>query len=115
MNDKNQETRVPRAPLILTVPAYSFVVALHLDCGWSKAPALSAETFAQEVEPVDPVRDSLPESDSSHNPGRPTTSWASLHADPGFEYHYRACKKGDPKAKAVTAEQKPGGGSGERQ
>ena len=29
----------------------------------------------------------------------------SLHPDPGFEYYYKACKKGDPEAKAVTADQ----------
>jgi hypothetical protein len=57
MNDKNQEPAAPRAPLILTVPAYSFVVALHLDClGRCNRAAFSAETFAEEVEPVDSMR-----------------------------------------------------------
>ena len=26
----------------------------------------------------------------------------SLHPDPGFECFYKACRKGDPEAKAVT-------------
>ena len=26
----------------------------------------------------------------------------SLHPDPGFEYYYKACRKGDPMAKAVA-------------
>jgi hypothetical protein len=32
MNDKDQESATPRAPLILTIPAYSFAVAPQLDC-----------------------------------------------------------------------------------
>ena len=31
----------------------------------------------------------------------------SFHSDPGFEYYYKACKKGDPDAKSVTADQSP--------
>jgi hypothetical protein len=31
----------------------------------------------------------------------------SLHPDPGFDYYYKACKKGDPVAKAVTVDQSP--------
>ena len=31
----------------------------------------------------------------------------SFHSDPGFEYYYKACKKGDSKAKAVTVDQSP--------
>jgi hypothetical protein len=31
----------------------------------------------------------------------------SLHPDPGFDYYYKACKKGDPEAKAVTVDQSP--------
>jgi hypothetical protein len=31
----------------------------------------------------------------------------SLYPDPGFEYYYKACKKGDPEAKAVTVDQSP--------
>ena len=48
MNDKDQETATPRAPLILTIPAYSFVVALQLDslCRSNRA-AFSDETFAR--------------------------------------------------------------------
>jgi hypothetical protein len=29
----------------------------------------------------------------------------SLSPDPGFEYYFKACRKGDAKAKAVTANQ----------
>jgi hypothetical protein len=29
----------------------------------------------------------------------------SLHPDPGLEYFFKACRKGDPKAKAVTVNQ----------
>jgi len=28
----------------------------------------------------------------------------SLYPDPGFEYYYKACKKGDSEAKAVTVD-----------
>jgi hypothetical protein len=47
MNDRHPETGAPSASLILTVPAYSFVVALHLDClgGFNRA-TFSTETFA---------------------------------------------------------------------
>ena len=31
----------------------------------------------------------------------------SLYPGPGFEYYYKACKKGDPEAKAVTVDQSP--------
>jgi hypothetical protein len=31
----------------------------------------------------------------------------SLHPDPGFDYYYKACKKGDSEAKAVTVDQSP--------
>ena len=27
-----------------------------------------------------------------------------LYPDPGFEYYYKACKKGDSEAKAVTVD-----------
>jgi hypothetical protein len=48
MRDKHQETGAPTAPMILTVPAYSFVVALQLDClGRSNPAAFSDETFAR--------------------------------------------------------------------
>jgi hypothetical protein len=47
MRDKHQETGAPTAPMILTVPAYSFVVALQLDslCRSNRA-AFSDETVA---------------------------------------------------------------------
>jgi hypothetical protein len=54
MNDQDQEAAESRHPLILTVPAYNFVVALHPDClGWSNGGALSAKNLAKEVEPVE--------------------------------------------------------------
>lgn len=28
-----------------------------------------------------------------------------LHPDPGLDYYFKACRKGDPKAKAVTVNQ----------
>jgi hypothetical protein len=48
MNEKHQETGESKAPLILTVPAYGFVVTLHLDslCRPNRA-AFSDETFAR--------------------------------------------------------------------
>jgi hypothetical protein len=42
-----KKTGAPSASLILTVPAYSFVVALHLDClGRFNRATFSTETFA---------------------------------------------------------------------
>lgn len=65
MNGKHQENGVPRGPLIFTVPAYGFVMALYLDwLGQSNRAAFSAKTFAQEVEPVEPVRTKPPERDN---------------------------------------------------
>jgi hypothetical protein len=57
MNNKDQENGALRGPLIFTVPAYGFVMALYLDwlCRSNRA-AFSAKTFAQEVEPVEPAR-----------------------------------------------------------
>jgi hypothetical protein len=56
MNNKNQEKEVLTGPLIFTVPAYGFVMALYLDwLGRSNRAAFSARTFAEEVEPVGPV------------------------------------------------------------
>ena len=50
MNAKDQENGALRGPLIFTVPAYGFVIALYLDWrGRSNRPAFSAKTFAQEV------------------------------------------------------------------
>ena len=57
MNDQDQETTAPRAPLILTIPAYSFVVAMHLDClGQANRAAFFAEIFVEEIEAVDSMR-----------------------------------------------------------
>ena len=57
MNNRDQETQVWRSPLIFTVPAYGFVMALYLDWfGRSNRAAVSAKTFAQEVEPVEPAQ-----------------------------------------------------------
>jgi len=53
MNNKHQENGVLRGPLIFTVPAYGFVMALYLDwLGRSKEKPFSAKTFAEEVELV---------------------------------------------------------------
>jgi hypothetical protein len=53
MNHKHQENRIPTDPLIFTVPAYGFVMALYIDwLGRSTREALSAKSFAQEIEPV---------------------------------------------------------------
>ena len=48
MKNEHQEDTTRRPPLILTVPAYCFVVALHLDslCQSNRA-AFSDETFAR--------------------------------------------------------------------
>jgi hypothetical protein len=57
MNNKHQENGVLEGPLIFTVPAYGFVMALYLDwLGRSTRSAVSAKNFAQEVEPVEPAR-----------------------------------------------------------
>jgi hypothetical protein len=57
MNNKNQENGVLKSPLIFTVPAYGFVMALYLDwLGRPNRAAFSAKTFAEEVEPVEPTR-----------------------------------------------------------
>jgi len=82
MNDKHQEIAAPRVPLILTMPAYNFVVALHLDyLGPPNRAACSGETFEEEVEKVD----------SSRRPGRrsatrqgPPRGRAVSCADPEF-------------------------------
>jgi hypothetical protein len=51
MNHKIQEVRAPRASLILTVPAYSFVVALHFDrLGRLNQAAFSAESFVDAAD-----------------------------------------------------------------
>ena len=57
MNNKNQRNGALTGPLIFTVPAYGFVMALYVDwLGRSTREALSAKTFAEEVEPVEPAR-----------------------------------------------------------
>ena len=51
MKNEHQEDTTWRPPLILTVPAYSFVVALQLDClGRSNQGAFSAETFVDAAD-----------------------------------------------------------------
>ena len=58
MNYKHQENGALTGPLIFTVPAYGFVMALYLDwLGQSNRVAFSAKTFAQEVNRSSP-RDS---------------------------------------------------------
>jgi len=53
MNYRNQKNGAQTGPLIFSVPAYGFVMALYLDwLGTSRRTA----SFAQEVEPVDPAR-----------------------------------------------------------
>jgi hypothetical protein len=57
MNYKHQENGALIGPLIFTVPAYGFVMALYPDwLGRSNRVAFPAKTFAQEVEPVEPAR-----------------------------------------------------------
>jgi hypothetical protein len=57
MNYKHQENGARTGPLIFSVPAYGFVMALYLDwlCGSHQA-ASSAKSFVQEVEPVESAR-----------------------------------------------------------
>jgi len=55
LNDKHQENGASRAPLIFTVPAYGFVMALYLD--WldrSNGGGFTAKTFAQAIEQSTP-------------------------------------------------------------
>jgi hypothetical protein len=55
--NKHQENGALTGPVIFTVPAYGFVMALYLDwLGRSNRAAFSTKTFAQEVEPVEPAR-----------------------------------------------------------
>jgi hypothetical protein len=60
MNNRDQENGAPTGPLIFTVPAYGFVMALYVDWLGSARAALSAKTFAQQVEPVEPARSMPP-------------------------------------------------------
>jgi hypothetical protein len=56
MNTKEEENVALERPLIFTVPAYGFVMALYLDwLGRSYRGALSAQAFAQEVDPIEPT------------------------------------------------------------
>ena len=57
MNYKHQENGVRTGPLIFSVPAYGFVMALYLDwLSGSHRAAFSAKSLAREVEPVEPAR-----------------------------------------------------------
>jgi hypothetical protein len=57
MNTKEEESVALGAPLFFTVPAYGFVMALYLDwLGRSYRGALSAQAFAQEIDPIGPTR-----------------------------------------------------------
>jgi hypothetical protein len=57
MNYQHQENGARTGPLIFSVPAYGFVMALYLDwLGGSHRAAFSAKSFAQEVRPVEPAR-----------------------------------------------------------
>ena len=61
MNNKHQENEALTGPLIFTVPAYGFVMALYVDwLGRSTLEAFSAKTFAEEGEPVEFVRSMPP-------------------------------------------------------
>ena len=44
MNDRDQETKTWRSPLIFTVPAYGFVMALYLDWLRQSSQAVSTKT-----------------------------------------------------------------------
>ena len=44
MNDRDQEIKAWRSPLIFTVPAYGFVMALYLDWLGQSSQAVSAKT-----------------------------------------------------------------------
>jgi hypothetical protein len=57
MNHKHQENGALTRPLILTVPAYGFVMALYVDwLGRSTRTPISGKTFAQEDELAEPAR-----------------------------------------------------------
>jgi len=68
MNNKDQENGALGGPLIFTVPAYGFVMALYLDCLRRPNRADSSDkTFAQEIEPGEPARFKPPERDPLRN------------------------------------------------
>jgi len=53
MNNKHQENEALTGPLIFTVPAYGFVMALYVDwLGRSNRAAFPAKTLAEEFPPV---------------------------------------------------------------
>jgi len=54
-----------------------------------------------------PVRQPWPGQNAKSVHMSTSRSMPSLHPDPGFEYYYKACKKGDPEAKTVTVDQSP--------
>jgi hypothetical protein len=57
MNNTHPENGTMADPLIFTVPAYGFVMALYLDwLGCSHRGTLSAEAVAHEVHPIEPSR-----------------------------------------------------------
>jgi hypothetical protein len=65
MNNKHQENGALTGPLIFTVPAYGFVMALYVDwLGQSSRAAVSAETFAEQVEPVEAAQSMPPKQTS---------------------------------------------------
>jgi hypothetical protein len=58
MNNRDQETEVWRGPLILTVPAYGFVMALYLDwLGQSNRPFLPNHTVGDPTTQPRTARD----------------------------------------------------------
>jgi hypothetical protein len=56
MNNKDQENGARTGPLIFTVPAYGFVMALYLDWLGGSHLAFPPNPFARGVEPVEPAR-----------------------------------------------------------
>jgi hypothetical protein len=57
MNDQDQEAAESRHPLILTVPAYNFVVALHPDClGWSNGGLSPPKILRKKLNQLIPSR-----------------------------------------------------------
>jgi hypothetical protein len=62
MNKEHQEYGARSDPLIFTVPAYGFVMALYLDwLGRSNRAASSAKAFLEEVQSIEPSRPNPPE------------------------------------------------------
>jgi hypothetical protein len=64
MNDTHQEDEVLAGPLIFTVPAYGFVMALYLDClAWSNARPFLGKTLPEDDQPIEPARIKLQDED----------------------------------------------------